>query len=89
MLVRGARRQPRRRDLIRLVAARAIVVVAAGLAMIACSGRAADVNKLSWTLTPSSPAVGPATLTATLRDRTGSAVTGARVRLEGTCHIRA
>jgi hypothetical protein len=83
VLVRRARRQPRPRDLIRLVTARAIVAVAAGLTTIACGGRAANGTSLSWTLTPSSPAVGPSTLTATLRDPAGRAVTGAKVRLEG------
>ncbi len=59
------------------------MTLGAGLAIVSCSGRATTVNTLSWTLAPTSPAVGPATLTVTLRDPAGTAVTGARVRLEG------
>jgi hypothetical protein len=59
------------------------MLLAAGLVIAACSGRATNATNLSWTLAPSSPAVGPATLTVTLRSPAGTAVTGARVRLEG------
>ena len=59
------------------------MLLAAGLTTVSCSGRATTSTTLSWTLTPSSPAVGPATFTATLRDPGGGAVTGATVRLEG------
>jgi hypothetical protein len=58
-------------------------VLAAGLAIASCVERATSAANLSWTLTPASPTVGPATLTVTLRDPAGSALTGARVRLEG------
>jgi len=37
---------------------------------------------VAWTLSPSVPSVGPATLTITLRGPGDSAVTGAAVRLE-------
>ena len=71
----------------RRIAARGRVVVpvllAAGLAVASCGGRTTSSTSLSWTLTPASPAVGPATVTVTLRDPAGSAVTGAKVRLEG------
>jgi hypothetical protein len=67
----------------RLAAARVIAMLAAGLAIASCSGRATSATSLSVTLTPSSPAVGPATLTVTLRNSAGSMVTGAKVRLEG------
>ena len=85
MLVRAARRDAGARDLTQLTVARAhvLAVLAAGLAMTSCSGRATNATTLSWTLTPPSPIVGPATLTVTLRDSSGSAVTGAKVRLEG------
>lgn len=83
MLVRAARRQPRPRDVTRLAAARVVAVLAAGLTTASCGERAKSAITLSWTLTPTAPAVGPATLTVTLRDPTGTAVTGARVRLEG------
>jgi YtkA-like len=82
VLVRAARREPRPRDLTRL-AARVITTLAATLAIASCSGRATGTTRLSWTLTPTSPAVGPASLTVTLRDPAGIAVTGAKVRLEG------
>ena len=61
--------------------ARVLALLAATLAPAACSGGEASA-RLSWTLSPGSPAVGPATLTVTLRDTAGSAVTGAKVRLE-------
>ena len=83
MLVRTARRQPRPRDVTRLAAARVIAALAAALTTVSCAERAKSVITLSWTLTPTTPGVGPATLTVTLRDPAGSAVTGARVRLEG------
>jgi hypothetical protein len=85
VLVRAARRQPRPRDLRRLAPprARGLVLLAAGLMIASCSGRATTAATLSWTLTPQSAAVGPAALTMTLRDRAGRAVTGARLRLEG------
>ena len=85
MFVRAARRNIGARDLTQLTAARACVlaVLAAGLAITSCSGRATSATTLSWTLTPPSPVVGPATLTVTLRDAAGGAVTGAKVRLEG------
>ena len=84
MLVRAARRQPRPRDLRRLAPphARGLIVLAAGLMIASCTGRATTAADLSWTISPQSAAVGPATLTMTLRDRAG-AVTGARLRLEG------
>ena len=85
MLVRTAQHEPRPRDVTRLGARRAHVfaLLAAGLAIVSCVERATSATNLSWTLTPTSPTVGPATLTVTLRDPAGSAVTGARVRLEG------
>ena len=83
MLVRAARREPRPLDLTRLAAASAIVMLAAGLAMTSCGGRETNAISLSSALTPSSPVVGPATLTVTLRNSSGSVVTGAKVRLEG------
>ena len=83
MLVRIAQREPRTRDLKRLAAARVIAVLAAGLTTAGCVERAKSAVSLSWTLTPAAPVVGPGTLTVTLRDPAGSAVSGARVRLEG------
>ena len=85
MFVRPARRNPGARDLKQLTAARARVfaVLAAGLAITSCGGRATSATTLSWTLTPSSPAVGAATLTMTLRDSAGGAITGAKMRVEG------
>src|SRR5436190_7376015 len=84
MLVRAARRQPRPRDVTRLAAARVVAVLAAGLTTASCVERARSAITLSWTLTPTAPTVGgAATLTVTLRDSAGGAVTGARVRLEG------
>jgi hypothetical protein len=83
MLVRAARRQPRPRDVTRLAAARVVAVLAAGLTTASCVERAKSAISLSWTLMPTAPAVGPATLTVTLRDAGGRAVTGARVRVEG------
>lgn len=83
MLVRAARRQPRPRDVTRLAAARVVAVLAAGLTTASCVERAKSAITLSWTLMPTAPVVGPATLTVTLRDAAGGAVTGARVRLEG------
>ena len=82
MLVRIAQREPRTRDLKRLAAARVIAVLAAGLTTAGCVERAKSAVSLSWTLTPTAPVVGPGTLTVTLRDPAGSAVSGARVRLE-------
>jgi hypothetical protein len=38
---------------------------------------------LTWTLSPDAPAVGPATLTVTLRRRSGEPIAGATVQLEG------
>jgi hypothetical protein len=38
---------------------------------------------VTWSLTPATGGVGPATLTVTLRDPSGSPVKGARVHLEG------
>ena len=61
-----------------------VIVLAAG-----CTGgctRAGEVPppvEVAWTLSPSSPAVGPAILTITLRGPAGDAVSGATVRLEG------
>jgi hypothetical protein len=68
----------------RVVAARArvLVLLAAALTIASCGGRVAPATTLSATLTPSSPAVGPATLTVTLRRSSGNAVAGASVRLE-------
>jgi hypothetical protein len=83
MLVRTARRQPRRRNVTRLAAARVVAVLAAGLTTASCVERATSATALSSTLTPTVSTVGPATLTVTLRNPAGSAVTGARVRLEG------
>ena len=74
MLVRSARREPR---------PRLGAVLAAGLMIAACGGRPTTAATLSATITPSSPAVGPATLTATLRSSSGGPIAGARVRLEG------
>jgi hypothetical protein len=83
MLVRAARGEPRPRHVTRLAAARVTAVLAAGLATASCVERAASATIMSWTLTPAAPTVGPATLTVTLRDSKGAAVTRARVRLEG------
>jgi hypothetical protein len=85
VLVRAARREPGPRDVIRLAAAgvRVLALLAAGLTTACCVDRPTRTIDLTWTLTPASPAVGPATLSVTLRDRAGSAVTGAVVRLEG------
>lgn len=83
MLVRTPWRQPRPRDVTRLAAARVVAVLAAGLTTASCVERTKSAIVLSWTITPIEPAVGPATLTVTLRDPTGSAVPGARVHLEG------
>jgi hypothetical protein len=85
VLVRAARRHPGARDLTQLTAARVrvMMMLAASLAIASCGGRATSATTLSWTLTPPKPAVGPATLTVTLRDSAGAAVTGAQVRLEG------
>ena len=83
MLVRTARRQPRPRDVTRLAAARVVAVLTAGLTTAGCVERAKSAVSLSWTLAPTAPAVGPATLTVTLRGPAGIAVSGAHVRLEG------
>ena len=85
MLVRAARREPRPRDLRRLAPplARVLALLAAELMIASCGPRATSAADVSWTLNPQSAAVGPATLTVTLRDRAGRAVTGARLRLEG------
>jgi hypothetical protein len=56
---------------------------AVGLTAVACGGRPASAATLSCTLAPASPAIGPATLTATLRDRAGQPLGGARIRVEG------
>jgi hypothetical protein len=62
----------------------AVALLAAGLsggcARAAVVGPRVDV---AWTLLPSPPIVGPATLTVTLRGPSDAAVTGATVRLEG------
>jgi hypothetical protein len=63
--------------------ARVLVVLAAGLAMVSCGSRATPAATLSATLLPSSPTVGPATLTVRLRSSAGSAIAGASVQLEG------
>lgn len=66
----------------RVLARVVIMLLAAGVAGASCRG-AASATRLTWTLAPQTPGVGPATLTVTLRDPAGLAVTGARVRLEG------
>jgi len=95
VLVRAARREPRPREVRRPAPSSAgvplraparaasMTLLAAGLTIAACSGRATPAANLSWTLTPPSPAVGPATLTMSLRDRAGRALSGGRVRVEG------
>jgi hypothetical protein len=60
-----------------------MMTLAVGAAIGSCSGRATGATSLSWTLAPTSPAVGPSTLTVTLRDPAGGAITGAKLRLEG------
>jgi YtkA-like protein len=62
----------------------AIALLAAGLSSgCARSAGVAPSVDVAWTLAPSAPVVGPATLTITLRGPAGEAVKGAAVRLEG------
>ena len=80
MLVRNLRRR-------RLIAAaaRAVagVLLAATLAS-ACRRTSKEAHlDIRTTLSPASPAIGPATLAVTVHDRTGKPVTAAKVRLEG------
>ena len=83
MFLRSARRQSRTRGVSRPdpIAIAAMVIVA-GLSTASCGRQVPDAVALSWTLSPSSPAVGPAALTVGLRDRAGAAIAGAAVRVE-------
>ena len=62
----------------------AIVVLAAGILAPACGRRpvSAEQVEIVWTLGPAAPAVGPASLSLTLRTRGGQPLTGAQVRLD-------
>lgn len=61
-----------------------IAIVTVFLAVSSCGHGTSSASQLEvgWTLRPQAPAVGPATLTITLRDRAGDPVTGVKVRLE-------
>jgi len=61
----------------------AVACLAAGLSS-ACARAAVDTPRVdvAWTLSPSAPVVGPASLTITLKGPAGDAVNGATVRLE-------
>ena len=74
-------RPRQRRNTIALAGA----LLAASLSSGAChrSPRTESQLDVAWTLRPEAPAVGPATLTVTLRQTSGDPVKGARVRLEG------
>ena len=62
----------------------AVALLALGLSSACGRGTGASPRVVpAWTLTPSVSVVGPATLTITLREPTGGAVTGATVHLEG------
>jgi hypothetical protein len=69
-----------------LIAARRRALVCALLAAAAAGAcrRGADTAplKVSWTLTPQPPAVGPATLALTVTDAAGAPVSTAAVRVE-------
>ena len=60
-------------------------MLAASLPPAGCGRTPKPVSSVdvAWTLRPAPAAVGPATLTLTLRDRSGVPVQGAIVRLEG------
>lgn len=60
-------------------------LLAASLAAGTChrSTRTDSPLDVAWTLRPDAPVVGPATLTVTLRRKSGEPVSGATVRLEG------
>lgn len=61
--------------------ARVLAVFAAVLSAASCSSPKTTAT-ISWTLTPASSAVGPATLTLSLHDPAGSTITGAKLRIE-------
>ena len=60
----------------------AIAAMVLGASSCGRGTNSASQLEVGWTLRPQAPAVGPATLTITLRDRSGDPVTGAKVRLE-------
>ena len=62
-----------------------VLVVAACVAIGGCRRGKREPPKLdiTWTLSPSTPAIGAATLAVTVRDTAGRPVSGARVHLEG------
>jgi hypothetical protein len=70
----------RRRRLLRVLWLVPLAASFAGCGRRHPAGPSLDV---SWSLSPQSPIVGPATLTVTIRHPTGALVKGARVRLEG------
>jgi len=66
----------------------ALLIVAASLSQAGCSrgehtARTDPRVDLTWTLRPAAAAVGPATLTLSLRAPSGGPIGGATVRLEG------
>jgi YtkA-like len=61
----------------------AIALLAAGLSSCTRVAGVPPRVDVAWTLSPSTPVVGPAILTITLRGPAGDAVTGATVHLEG------
>lgn len=62
-----------------------VALLVISLPSVGCRNRGqANSNlNLAWTLSPSAPAVGPASLAITLRDPSGTPVRSATVRLEG------
>jgi hypothetical protein len=60
----------------------AIAALLLGVSSCARGTNSASQLDVGWTLRPQTPVVGAATLTITLRDRSGDRVTGAKVRLE-------
>ena len=86
MLVRAARRGSAAYGVIRRrgPARRLAVLLSATLVLAHCGRGASQSSTITGTLSlsPKAPAVGPATLTALLRDAAGAPVAGAAVRLE-------
>jgi hypothetical protein len=88
MLVRTARGGGPRRVILfwrRSAARLTIALLAASLATSGCldRGNATPAVNVTWTLSPASPTVGPATLSVTVRDAAGTPVKDATIRLEG------
>jgi hypothetical protein len=61
---------------------RALALLAAGMTVVSCGRPATTAAGLSWTLSPATPVVGPATLTVQLRDAGGTPLAGAQLRVD-------